>query len=113
MIKIYHNPKCQKSREGLSYLETKNVDFTIIEYLKNPIPETELADLLMKLNKSPQDIIRTQETKYKSDFKGKEFNDEEWITILTENPKLIERPIVVKNYKAVIARPAEEIDRLF
>ena len=113
MIKIYHNPRCRKSRAGLAYLETKKVDFEIIDYIKNPISEAELANLLMKLNKSPQDIIRTQENIYKSDFKGKNFANEEWIKIMVEHPKLIQRPIIVKNYKAVLGQPPEEIDNLF
>ncbi len=113
MIKIYHNPRCRKSRAGLAHLETKKVDFEIIDYIKNPISEAELADLLMKLNKSPQYIIRTQEDIYKSDFKGKNFTDEEWIKIMVEHPKLIQRPIIVKNYKAVLGQAPEEIDNLF
>jgi arsenate reductase len=113
MIKIYHNPRCRKSRAGLTHLETKKVEFEVIDYLKNPISEVELADLLMKLNKSPQDIIRTQEEIYKSNFKGKNFADEEWIKIMVEYPKLIHRPIVVRNYKAVLGQPPEEIDTLF
>ena len=113
MIKIYHNPRCRKSRAGLSYLETKNVDFEIIDYIKNPISEAQLAELLMKLNKNPQDIIRTQEDVFKKEFKGKNFSDEEWIKIMIEHPKLIHRPIIVKDYKAVLGQPPEEIDTLF
>ncbi len=113
MIKIYHNPRCSKSRAGLAHLETKKIDFEIIDYMKNSLSEADLADLLMRLNKSPQDIIRTQEAIYKSDFKGKEFADEEWIKIMIEHPKLIQRPIIVHNYKAVLGQPVEEIDTLF
>lgn len=113
MIKIYHNPRCRKSRAGLAHLESKKVEFEVVDYLKNPISEAELADILIKLNKSPMDMIRTQEAIYKSDFKGKNFSDEEWIKIMVEHPKLIQRPIVVKDYKAIWGDPAEEIDRLF
>ena len=113
MIKIYHNPRCHKSRAGLVHLETKKVDFEIIDYIKNPMSEADLADLLMRLNKSPQDIIRTQEGIYKSDFKGKNFADEEWIKIMIEHPKLIQRPIIVRDYKAVLGQNPEEIDTLF
>lgn len=113
MIKIYHNPRCRKSRAGLAYLETKKVEFKLVDYIKNPISEAEFADLLMKLNKSPQDMIRTQEDIYKSDFKGKNFSDEEWIKIMVEHPKLIQRPIIVRDYKAVWGDPPEEIDQLF
>ena len=112
MITIYHNPKCRKSREGLQYLEDKGVDFTVVEYLRTPISRDELKILLVKLNKRPVEIVRTSEDEFKAKLKGKNFTDEEWITILLENPKLIQRPIVTNNHKAVLAQPAEEIDRL-
>jgi arsenate reductase-like glutaredoxin family protein len=66
----------------------------------------------MKLNKRPEEIVRTQEAEYKEKLKGKTFTDEEWITILLENPKLIQRPIVANNLKAVLGQPTDEIDRL-
>jgi arsenate reductase len=113
MIKIYHNPRCKKSRAGLEYLKSKGVEFEIVEYLKNPITEDEFKDILMKLNLKPQDMIRTQEDIYKKQFKGKNFTDDEWVKIMVENPKLIKRPIVVKDYKAVWADPPENMDELF
>ena len=112
MIKIYHNPRCKKSRAGLEYLKGKNVEFEVIEYLKDPISEKELKDILIKLNMKPQELVRTQEDIYKKELKGKNFTDTEWIRIMIENPKLIKRPIVLKDYKAVWADPADEIDRL-
>jgi len=112
MIKIYHNPRCRKSRAGLQYLVDNGVTPEIKQYLKDPLSEDELKNLLNKLNKKPQEIIRTQEAIYKSNFKGKNFNDDEWIKILIENPKLIQRPIVVREYKAVIGDPAENIDKI-
>lgn len=112
MYKIYHNPRCKKSRAGLQYLNEKGVDTEVIEYLKTPLDEAELKDILVRLNKKPTDIIRTQEAIYKSDFKGKNFTDDEWVKILLEYPKLIHRPIVVKGPKAVIGDPATEIDVL-
>ena len=112
MITIYHNPKCRKSREGLQYLQDKKLEYTVIEYLRNPLTREQLKDLLIKLNMRPEEIVRTQEDEFKEKLKGKSFNDEEWITILLENPKLIQRPIVVKNHKAVLGQPVKEIDRL-
>jgi arsenate reductase (glutaredoxin) len=112
MITIYHNPKCRKSRAGLEYLKEKGLDFTLVEYLKNPISREVLKDILMKMNVRPQELLRTQEDVYKSDFAGKQFNDEEWIDILLEYPRLIRRPIVVKGYRAIVAEPPEEIDKL-
>lgn len=112
MITIYHNPKCRKSRAGLQYLQDKGQPCTIVEYLKTPLSRGQLQDLLMKLNMRPAEIVRTQEEEFREKLKGKHFTDEEWITILLENPKLIQRPIVVKNHKAVLGQPVEEIDRL-
>ena len=113
MITIYHNPRCKKSRAGLEYLKNKGVDFQIRQYLKEPLTEEELKDLLMKLNKKPQEMIRTQEAVYKQNFKGKEFTDDEWVKIIVENPKLLKRPVVVKDHKAVWGDPAENIEELF
>ena len=93
----------------MQYLQEKGYALEIVEYLKNSITEEELKDILVRLNKRPQEIIRTQEAIYKSDFKGKDFSDDEWIKILIEHPKLIHRPIVVKDYKAVIGDPADVI----
>ncbi|MCF8235168.1 MAG: arsenate reductase (glutaredoxin) [Bacteroidales bacterium] len=112
MITIYHNPRCKKSRAGLQYLEEKGVDFNIRKYLQQPLSKAELKDLLMKLDKKPSDIVRTQEDIYKKQFKGKNFTDDEWIEIIVENPKLLQRPIVEKEYKAVLAQPPENIDEL-
>ncbi len=113
MITIYHNPRCKKSRAGLEYLKSKGVDFEIREYLKEPLTEEELEVLLIKLNKKPADMIRTQEAVFRQNFKGKEFTDDEWIKIIIENPKLLKRPIVVKDNKAVWGDPAENIAEFF
>ena len=113
MIEIYHNPRCSKSRAGLKYVQEHTNDYKIIEYLKEPFDEESLKGLLMKLNAKPHDIVRTQEAIYKSDYKGKDFTDDEWIKILLENPKLIKRPIVVSGYKAIWGVPVEELDELF
>ncbi len=113
MITIYHNPRCKKSRAGLDFLKSKTDNFMIVEYLKTPLTEDELVKLLVKLNKKPQEMVRTQEAVYKQNFKGKNFTDEEWVKIMIENPKLIKRPIVVKDNKAVWGDPAENINELF
>ncbi|MCD4680074.1 MAG: arsenate reductase (glutaredoxin) [Bacteroidales bacterium] len=112
MIQIYHNPRCKKSRAGLQYLTDKGVDIEIINYIKDSISESILEDLLVKLNIKPQEIIRKQEAFFKSDLKGKNFTDREWIKILSENPKLIQRPVIVNGYKAVIGDPVENIENL-
>ena len=109
--KIYHNTRCKKSRAGLQYLQEKGIEPEIIEYLKDqPFTEKSLKELLKKLNLKPQDMIRTQEKEYKQHFKGKDFTDDEWIKILVEHPKLIQRPVIVKDNKAALGDPVENID---
>lgn len=112
MITIYHNPRCSKSRAGLQYLEEKGTKPEIKYYLKDGLSVDELKDVLMKLNAKPHDIIRTQEADYKAKFKGKNFTDDEWLKIIVETPKLLKRPIIIKDYKAVWGVPVEEIDVL-
>jgi len=113
MYTIYHNPRCKKSRAGLEYIKSKSSEVEVVEYLKEPFTEDGFKKLLMKLNKKPLEMVRTQEAIFKSDFKGKNFTDDDWVKIILENPKLIKRPIVVKNNKAVWGDPVEEIDVLF
>ncbi len=112
-MKIYHFPRCSKSRAGLNYLKEKGVKPDIIQYLKDqPFTEDSLKKVLMKLNKKPQEIIRTQEKDYKQQFKGKNFTEDEWIKILVEYPRLIQRPVVEGKTRAVIGNPPENIDEL-
>ena len=109
MFRFYHNPKCKTSRQGLLMLQEKGVQLVVIEYLKKPPTVTELKKLLNKLNMKPVEIIRKKEKLYIENFKGKNFNDEEWMRIICENPILIERPIVEKDYKAIIGRPVDKL----
>jgi arsenate reductase (glutaredoxin) len=112
MLKIYHNPRCRKSRAGLDYLKQKGSKTEIIDYIKSPFTEDELGALIEKLGMKPTNIVRTQEELYRKELKGKDFSDSEWIKILAENPRLIRRPIVETSNKAVIGDPAENIDSL-
>ena len=108
-MKIYHNPRCSKSRETLQIIKDAGVEVEIVEYL-NAIPtEDELKTLLMKLNLKPTDILRKGEAVYKEKFKNSNFNDDEWIKVMIEYPKLIERPIVVKGNKAILGRPPQNV----
>lgn len=104
MVTIYHNPRCSKSREGLKFLEEQNVDFQLVKYLDNPLTKSELTNLIKKLNITPIELVRKKEEGWKN-YKGQELSDEQIIEAMVENPKLIERPIVVNGDKAVIARP--------
>jgi arsenate reductase (glutaredoxin) len=112
MITIFHNPKCRKSRAGVDYLKEKGIPHEIVDYLKTPLSREVFKDILMKLNTRPFELVRTQEDVFIEKFKGKNFTDEEWIDILLEYPRLIKRPIAMKGYKAVIAQPPDEIDKL-
>jgi arsenate reductase (glutaredoxin) len=113
MLRIYHNPSCKKSRAGLQWLQESGKPFEVVEYLKNPLTEKELEKLLVKLNIKPIEVVRTQEDYYRQNLKGKRFEDHEWIKIILQNPKLLRRPIVESDYKAVFGDPPENINSLF
>ena len=97
----------------MDFLNEMNQSFEVVEYIKNPITVEELTMLIQCLGISPIDLLRKNEQVYKDRFKGKILSDNQWIAVMIEFPKLIERPIVVKNGKAVIARPTERINELF
>lgn len=108
-MKIYHNPRCSKSRQGLAILEESNNPFEVIKYLDKPFAQEELTELIKLLGIKPIDLVRKNETIWKTKFKGKNLSDSEIIKAMVNNPKLIERPIVVNKGKAVIGRPPEII----
>ena len=91
-MKIYHNPRCRKSRETLQLIQESGHEPEIIEYLKNPPSKSELKDLLNLLGISAEALLRKGEDIYKSEFKGKSLTEDEWIEAMINNPKLIERP---------------------
>ena len=109
MIKIYHNPRCSKSRQGVQVLENSGKEFQILKYLENVPSEKELKSIINLLDITPIQLVRITEKIWKEDFKGKELTDIEIIKAMIANPKLIERPIVINNKKAVIGRPPENI----
>ena len=110
MIKIYHNPRCRKSREGLQLLKESKQEFKIIEYLKEAPSFDELKSIIHLLGIPPLELIRKNESVWKKNYKGKELTNDEVIRAMTEHPKLIERPIVINKEKAVIGRPLENIE---
>lgn len=112
-MEIYHNPRCSKSRNALSILTENGKDVTVVEYLKTPPTFNELKLILKKLNIPAKDLIRKTEADYKEHFKGKDLNEDEWVQAMVDYPKLIERPIVIKGDKAVVARPPELVEQLF
>ena len=108
-MKIYHNPRCSKSRQGLAILEETKLDFEVINYLNTPSTKKELVEILELLKISPIDLVRKNEAIWKENYKGKTLTDNQVIDAMVSNPKLIERPIVINNNKAVIGRPPELI----
>lgn len=111
-MRIYHNPRCKKSREGLAYLKEKDTGIDIVDYLKEGLNKEILKEILLKSNLPIESLVRKQEGYFKKELKGKIFNEDEWIKIIIENPKLLQRPIVVGKTKAVLAQPPDEIDKL-
>lgn len=109
MIQIYHNPRCGKSRNCLAYIEEKGTAFEIIKYLETPPTYEKLVLLLKKLNLKPLELVRQKEKIWIENFKDKELTDDEIIKAMVANPILIERPIVIKGDKAIIAREQEKL----
>ena len=111
-MKIYHNPRCLKSRQTLALLKENVTDPEVILYLDKAPTTQELLDLLNKLQLSPIQLVRKGEAIWKEKFKGKDLSDDDIIEAMILNPKLIERPIVVKGNKAVLGRPPENVLQL-
>ena len=111
---IYHNPRCSKSRQTLQILTEKDASVKIVLYLENPPSAEEIKSILDKLELNSRDIIRKGEEEYKRfNLKEKNFTETDLIDFMVKNPKLLERPIVVKGDKAVIGRPPENVLSLF
>ncbi len=107
---IYHNPRCSKSRQTLEILDQHDLETEIVLYLDNPPSAEEIASILNKLELSPRDILRKGEDAYKElNLKNDKLTNNDLINFMVENPKLIERPIVIRGDKAVIGRPPENV----
>jgi arsenate reductase len=111
-MKIYHNPRCSKSRQGLAILEASNQPFQVIKYLETPISENELSEIVKLLGIKPIQLIRKNESIWKENYKNKNLSDSQLIKVMVANPKLIERPIVINNGKAIIGRPPQLIENI-
>jgi len=112
MLTIYHNPRCSKSRQTLVLIEENNQPVTIVEYLKTPLNQAQIENLLILLSCKPIEIMRTKE----SEFKEQNLNhatDAQLIQAMVNTPKLMERPIVSNNKQAIIGRPPENVLALF
>ena len=112
MIKIYHNNRCRKSRTGLEIVENSGKEFEIIKYLDEVPSVEELKKIIKLLKINPIDLVRKNESVWKENFKGKTLSDNDIVKAMVENPKLIERPIVINGDKAVVGRPPELISTI-
>jgi len=108
-MKIYHNPRCRKSRETLDILINNGIEPEVVLYLETPPNKKELKEIINKLGIKAVDLVRKTEAIYKENYKGKELSEAKWIEVMIKYPKLIERPIVVKGKKAVLGRPPENV----
>jgi len=108
-MKIYHNPRCSKSRQTLTLIQERGKEIEIIEYLKNPLTFEDLELIVVKLSISPIELVRNKEEIWKENYKGKTLMDDEIIQAMVDNPKIIERPIVINGMKAIIGRPPENV----
>ncbi len=110
VYKIFHNPRCSKSRQTLKLLEDNNCEIEIINYLEIDLDVLLITDTLEKLSLKPRDILRKSEQDYKdNNLKREDFSDNELIDYMIKYPKLIERPIVIKEDRAVLGRPPENV----
>ena len=109
-VKIYHNPRCSKSRQTLQLLEDNCVQAEVIQYLKTPPTADELDAILTLLDIQPRELMRTKEAEYKATgMDNPDLDRDALIAGMVNTPKLIERPIVLANGKAAIGRPPESV----
>ena len=109
MIRIYHNPRCRKSREGLALVEASGKPYEVIRYLDDHLNARELENLLRKLNLPASGLVRTGETVWKANYKGRNLDEAGILEALATHPVLMERPVVERDGRAVIGRPPEII----
>ncbi|GAA4154555.1 arsenate reductase (glutaredoxin) [Chryseobacterium ginsenosidimutans] len=109
LVKVLHNGSCSKSNAVLEYLDENGVPFEIIDIVEDPLSILEIKTVLKKLNQSVFHIIRKTEKLYIENFANKNLSEEEWIKVLSENPSLIQRPIIIKGSVAMLGRPIENV----
>jgi len=111
---IWHNPRCSKSRQTLQLIRDRGIEPIVVEYLKTPPSEAELADALKALGFAPRDLMRTKEAPYRELALGDEgLSDAKLLAAMVANPVLIERPVVLRGKRAVVGRPPENVIELF
>lgn len=107
-VVIYHNARCSKSRSACEIVAGRGIEARIVEYLKTPPSRDELCAVLQKLGMKASELVRRGEEEYKQHYAGRTLTEDEWLDAMAEHPILIERPIVVRGERAVIARPPEK-----
>lgn len=107
---VLHNSRCGKSREAVTFLEENKIDFEVKEYLKEPLTKDELKEIIKKLNIEPIALVRTSETEWKENFKGKDLSNDEIVDAMISFPKLIQRPVIISDKNAVVGRPLEVLE---
>jgi arsenate reductase len=111
-MKLYHNPRCSKSREALQWLTDKGLNPEVVLYMKEPLLPNQLEDLLDKLDMSAIDLVRTKEKIWKEEFADKELTEDELIFCMIEHPQLMERPVLENGDKAKVGRPVENFESI-
>lgn len=109
-VTIYHNPRCGKSRDTLKLIQAQGIEPAVVEYLKNPPSAAELQSIIQHLGINPRQLIRAKEPEYQqAGLDNLALTDAQLIAAMVAYPKLIERPIVLANGKAVLGRPPENV----
>ena len=112
-IVLYHNPACSKSRGAKAILEERNVDFDIVEYLKAPLGEADLRRILELVDDPPAELVRKDGNFRELGLNAADYASADAVVgLLVEHPKLMQRPVVVRGERAVIARPSEKVEEL-
>ncbi len=110
--KVYYNPKCSKCRIAKDYLEKNDIQFSLIEYLKVGISKKDIENILKVGNFNILDIIRKNEEEYKEYIKDQKLSESQIIDILCKYPKLLQRPLIFNNKKALIARDEKTLNKI-
>ncbi|HXV67512.1 MAG TPA: arsenate reductase (glutaredoxin) [Nitrospira sp.] len=113
-ITIYHKPTCTTCRQAVQMLKDSGKPFTAINYYEQPFTKVQLKNLLKRAGLAPRDVLRTKEEIYQElGLAKKDLSDDELLDLMVKHPDLIQRPIVEKGEKAILARPADSIKKLF
>jgi len=110
---LYFNPECSKCQEAYALIQSHGKTVEVVDYLNQPPSIETLRDIVRVLGIAPKELIRKKEILFLENYEGKTFSDEEWLKILSDNPILLERPIVIEGNRAIIGRPPKKVLELF